>query len=109
MNLNEIAIKVKFVEESKLKAIISLNFGEFTIKGFRVMTSEYKNCKGDKLWLIPPSYRDSAGKYHPIFFAPNKDLWKELENIIWDEYQKQQEEYYKKRFDMSKESIPIIK
>ena len=100
INIDEIEVKIKFIEEKKLKAIIGLNFGDFVIKGFRAMESEHINKHGEKLWLTPPSYRDSGGRYHPIFFVPNKELWQELEEKIWTEYDKQQEEYYKKKFDL---------
>lgn len=97
INKDEIRVKIKFIEAQKLKAILSLNFGDFSVKGFRVTESDYPNMRGDKLWLTPPSYRDSGGRYHPIFFMPNKELWKELESIIWDEYAVQSDEHYKKR------------
>ena len=109
IDLAEIIVKIKFTEAKKIKAIISLDFQSFVIKGFRVMESQYENAKGDKLWLTPPSYQDSGGRYHPIFFMPNKELWKELEVIIWDEYYKQQTEHFKKRMDLSDDDIPIIK
>lgn len=84
--LDEITPKVKLVErESALKATISLDFGEFVVKGFRVQEGKYPNPKGDNLWLLPPSYQ-SHGKYHPIIFFPDKDLWEALSNKIWDAY-----------------------
>lgn len=103
MNLNPstINVKIKVVEEKKLKAIISISFGDFVIKGFRIMESEYANANGDKLWVTPPCYNDSGGRFHPIFYMPNKELWQELEKIIWNEYYKQMGEYYKKRFDLT--------
>ncbi|PWB38375.1 MAG: hypothetical protein C3F02_04370 [Parcubacteria group bacterium] len=100
INKDEILVKIKFIESQKLKAIIGLNFGDFVIKGFRVSESEYENDRGQKLWLTPPSYKDSGGRYHPMFFMPNKELWKELEAKIWDEYKLQSEEHHKKRFDL---------
>ncbi len=105
INIEEIQLKIKFVEQEKLKAIISLDFGDFTVKGFRVMKSNYKNDCGEELWLTPPSYRGGGGSYHPIFFIPNKELWKKLEKKIWKEYQIQKEEYYKKQFDLKDEDI----
>lgn len=94
----KIKVKIKFIEEKKLKAILSLDFGSFIVKGFRIMESEYVNCKDEKLWLTPPSYKDSGGRYHPIFFIPNKELWKNLEEKIWDEYSRQRDEYHKKLY-----------
>ena len=100
MDVNTIGIKIKIIEEKKIKAIISLVFDYFVVKGFRLSESEFTNSKGDKIWLTPPSYRDGGGKYHPIFFMPDKTLWQALELRILDEYEKQISEYHKKRFDL---------
>ncbi len=105
ISINEIGVKIKFLEQEKLKAIIGLDFGDFTIKGFRVMKSDYKNDYGEELWITPPSYRGGGGSYHPIFFIPDKDLWKKLEKKIWDEYNKQKEDYHKKQFDLDDNEI----
>jgi len=104
INIEEIEVKIKFIEEKKLKAIIGLDFGDFAVKGFRVMESPHTNDCGLKLWLTPPSYPDKGGKYHPIFFVPEKNLWKLLEKRIWEEYQKQNDEHYKKKFDLKDET-----
>lgn len=100
IKLNDIKVKIKIIEEKKLQAIISLDFGEFVIKGFRLSYSDIPNQQGDKLWLVPPSYRDSGGHYHPIFFIPDKPKWRTLEELICLEYKKQKEEYHKKRFGL---------
>ena len=105
INIDEIVVKIKFVEQKILKAIISLDFGSFVIKGFRVLESKYENIKGDKLWLVPPSYQGVGGKYHPIFFIPNKEVWLKLETRIWEEYYKQSKEYHKKQFDLREEDL----
>jgi hypothetical protein len=81
-------IEIKFTQDTKMKAIINLNFNDFVIKGFRIMVSEFENLKGDKLWIIPPSYKGGRG-YHPIFFMPDKKKWEKLSGLIWDEYYKQ--------------------
>ena len=104
INIDEISVKIKFVEEKKLKAIITLDFGDFVVKGFRVSESDFENSRGEKLWLMPPSYRDGGGRYHPIFFMPDKTLWSELEEKIWDEYKRQQDEYFRKRMDLEDDS-----
>jgi len=104
INIEEIQVKTKFVDQAILKAIISLDFGDFTVKGFRVMKSPYKNDNGEELWLTPPSYQGAGGKYHPIFFIPDKELWKKLEEKVWKDYKIQREELYRKQFDLEKES-----
>lgn len=100
ININEIIAKVKFIEDKNLKAIITLNFGDFTIKGFRVQISQYSNDFGLNLWLVPPSYKDNAGRYHPIFFIEDKEIWKKLEQEIWKQYEDQNKNYYKKKFGL---------
>jgi len=104
MTINKDTIKVKFkiIEEKKLKAIGTLDFGDFVVKGFRIMDSNFPNSHGDNLWLTPPSYRSGGGNYHPIFFMPDKPLWEELQEHVWTEYYKQSDEHYKKRFDLDK-------
>lgn len=103
--INHIKVKVKIIEERKLKAIIGLDYGNHVVKGFRVFESEYLNSRGEKLWLVPPSYKDLNDSYHPIFFMPDKDAWRQLEDRILDEYQRRQKEYYKKKYGIEDEEI----
>ena len=100
IKVEDIEINVKIIESQKLKAIVGLDFGDFKIKGFRVNISDYENARGEKLWVTPPSYRDGNGRYHPIFYAPNKELWELIQFRILDEYHKTEDKYYKKRFDL---------
>ena len=100
LNIEDIKIKIKVVDIAKLKAIIGLDFGDFVVKGFRVQASDYENYKGDKLWLTPPSYADKSGRYHPIFFIPEKELWAELEQKIWETYYEQKDGHYRKVYDL---------
>lgn len=102
INIEEIEVKIKFVDQALLKAIITLDFGDFVVKGFRVMKSNYTDNNG--LWLTPPAY-PAGGEYHPIFFMPNKERWQELEKKIWEEYEIQREEFHKKQFDLKDEII----
>jgi hypothetical protein len=92
IEIENIKISVKIAshesKDQKLRSIIALDFGIFKIKGFRIMQSEHENRRGQKLWLVPPSYF-SGGKYHPIFFMEDKKLWRALEDRIYDEYDKQ--------------------
>lgn len=102
MNIDEIELKIKILDEKKTKAIISLNFGDFLVKGFRITDSRFENKNGEKLWLIPPSYQ-GGGRYHPIFYIPDKELWSVLEDKIWKEYQKAKDEHYKKQYGIRDE------
>ncbi len=101
IDINDLKFHVKCVEMQKLKAIVSIDFGDFTIKGFRVNFSNYKNEDGDELWITPPCYRDGNNRYHPIFYIPNKDLWGLLQKKIVKEYNKASEEHFKKRLDVN--------
>jgi len=104
IDLEKIIVKIKFVEEKKLKAIIGLDFGDFVIKGFRVQESQFKNIRGDNLWFTPPTYQ-AGGRHHPIFFMPTKELWEKLGLKVWDEYDKQSREYHKKRLGVTDEEL----
>lgn len=104
IKIGEIKVKIKIIEEEKLKAIIGLDFGDFVIKGFRIRQSEFENSRGDKLWLTPPAY-NGGGFYHPIFFVPDKELWAKLEDKIYSEYQKKKKEYHAKKFGIKADGI----
>lgn len=97
IDIEKISVKVKVLEDKKTKAIISLDFGDFVVKGFRIQESNYENDSGDKLWLTPPSYQGGP-KWHPIFFVPDEKLWSILAKKIWEEYYRQKDEYHKKFF-----------
>lgn len=98
INLDEIQVKVKVLEQKDLKAIIGIDFGDFSVKGFRVRESRQPNEAGENLWLTPPSYKDMSNRYHPIFYIPDINLWKQLEEKIMGEYHKQTEEFHRKQF-----------
>lgn len=105
LNIKDIEVKTKIIENQSLKAIIGLDFGPFTVKGFRISKSKYvpdssEASKEGELWIVPPSYKDSGGRYHPTFFIPNKELWAELKDHIMKEYEKAVDAHYKKRFNM---------
>lgn len=88
LDADKVVIKVKVVDAPELKAIISLDFGDFVVKGFRIRKSDFESPEGKKLWVTPPSYK-GAYKWHPIFYVPNKELWKRLEERMLEEYEQQ--------------------
>lgn len=108
IKISEIKVKSKIIDEKELKAIINLDFGDFVIKGFRLQSSNFKNVLGDQLWLVPPSYPDQNRQYHPIFFIPNKNLWKELEKHILLEYRQQNKKYQQKKFGLNKDELASL-
>lgn len=100
--INGVKIRFKIIESQNLKATASLDFGWAIIKGFRLSCSKFKNEKGeDELWVLPPSYRDSGGHWHPIFFMPDKLAWEEIQTKIREEYAKASDEHYRKRMGIT--------
>jgi DNA-binding cell septation regulator SpoVG len=103
INIDDITIKIKIIDEVALKAIVSLNFGDFVVKGFRVQKSKFDDEKGaPKPWITPPVYRAGNGTYHPIFYIPDKDLWSQLQSKIEHEYRIQTDEHYRKMYGLPK-------
>lgn len=107
IKIEEIQLKIKILDDVKTKAILGLDFGDFVIRGFRIMDSQYKNMNGDELWLTPPSYL-GGGRYHPMFFMPDKELWKVLEKKIWTEYEIKRKEHYIKKMGIEKEDWGLV-
>ena len=95
IDIAEIQLKIKILEDKKTLAIIGLDCGDFVVKGFRIVPSKFPNVNGEMLWLMPPSYQ-GGGRYHPMFFFPDKELWKKLEEKVWKEYKVKKDEHYKK-------------
>jgi hypothetical protein len=106
ITLGDIKMKIKVLDDKKTKAMISLDFGDFIVKGFRVSESKFPNKEGEMLWLLPPSYL-GGGRYHPIFFMPDKEMWSELESLIWKEYKTACDLHHKKRLGVSDEDWSI--
>ena len=85
----QIKIRVRIIQEEITRAIITLDFGHFVIKGFRIQRSQFPNFKGENLWITPPSYK-VYGRYHPMFYMPEKEEWKALEVMIWQAFYAEQ-------------------
>ena len=80
--LKEVKFEIKLMKgDKKTKAIVVLILGPIKLKGFRIMS----NGEGS-LWVNPPCIL-GGGKYHPIFFIEDKDLWHALQAKIIKEYQ----------------------
>ncbi|OGH93655.1 MAG: hypothetical protein A2538_01300 [Candidatus Magasanikbacteria bacterium RIFOXYD2_FULL_41_14] len=105
LDIANIGVKCKVLEhEGSLKAIVGLDFGPFNVKGFRISKSKYtgdsdiKSADGTNLWIVPPSYKDGGGKFHPTFFMPDKAMWEELKKHIISEYENTCTKMLEKRF-----------
>ena len=59
IKMDEIDIKIKLSGKDNLKATAVVDFGDITVKGFRLSVSEHENENLDweKLWLQPPSIK----------------------------------------------------
>jgi hypothetical protein len=72
-------------QENGMVAMVTLDFGDMAIHGYRIRTSKHQNKSGDYLWITPPSYQDKSGKYHPVVFIERK-VWAEIEARIVDDW-----------------------
>lgn len=92
INTEEISIEIKLSSKDNLEATAVLNFGDFTVKGFRLSVSEHENdnLENQKLWLQPPSYR--VGRtWQMIFFVEDKNKWKTMERMVYEKYKLEKE------------------
>lgn len=95
INIKELKFRIKIIEDKKWKAIVTIDFGEFNIKGFRIRISEFLGKHGEHLWVLPPSY-NSGGRFRPIVHF-QKDIWEEIEKEITKAYKKKFNEYTKEK------------
>lgn len=103
IKIDEIRIKIK-ITDGKQKAIVALDFGDFVVKGFRVLESKFDNEYGDRLWITPPTY-PTAFKRHPIIYFPDKPTWKELEIRIREAFKREERSYQAKKYGVSEEEL----
>jgi hypothetical protein len=75
--------------------MVTINFGDLSIKGFRIRESEYIGDHGEPLWITPPSYKSMKG-YRPIVYI-QKDVWKKIEVLIIAEYKRIFQDYVDKK------------
>lgn len=85
-NISDIEIRFKLVEKKDIKAIFSLNFGDLSIKGFRIQTSKFQDPITRSLWIVPPVYFDQNKKAHPIAYFSSKEKWEALQKHIMEKY-----------------------
>lgn len=91
IEIEKVKFKVKILEDENWKAIVTVDFGIVSIKGFRIKTSEYMGNHGEFLWVTPPCHKSAAGYKSIVHF--NKDIWRELEKGIIGAYKEKFEEY----------------
>lgn len=64
-----------------IKAIATLDFGDFKIKGFRVRSDE-----NGSLWVNPPVIPRAGKTPFIVFYAEDKELWHALQAKILEAY-----------------------
>lgn len=95
IDISEITFRIKILESEDWKAMVTINFGWISIKGYRIKVSEFLGEHGEFLWVVPPCYRTMAG-FKPIVHI-EKELWKKIEKLLVKEYRKKFEEYAEKK------------
>lgn len=106
-NISDIEVRFKLVEKKDIKAIFSLNFGDLSIKGFRIQNSKFEDPITRSLWIVPPVYFDQNKKAHPIAYFSSKEKWEALQKHIMKKYDEAVDHDY---FDKSEdeEAIDIV-
>ena len=92
IKIDEIEVKIKLSDKLDLKATAVIDFGDITIKGFRLSVSKHKNenLDSEMLYLQVPCF--FAGKWREIVFINDKDKWKQIEKKVFEEYCKANKE-----------------
>lgn len=88
MNLDNFQFDIKRKEppEKNIAALVTLDYLNMKIKGFRIY------CKTDLItgevlrWVGPPQYMNYARKKYSSLFWMERELWKELETRILNDY-----------------------
>jgi hypothetical protein len=91
MSIEDLKVKVKILEGPKILGIATVYNPPWTYHNYLILKSKYSNERGEYLWVKPPAYKDNIGKWHDIIYLEDKELWKQLERKINDEYLKEKE------------------
>ncbi len=70
----------------------TVSFGRLTIKGMQIWQSNSYNQRLNASVNITPPTRNAYGKYFPVVFFENPEMWFVLEKIIYEMYCKKQTE-----------------
>lgn len=71
------------VDTGNLRAFVNLRYGDFMIKGFKVLEK-----KGGGLWVAPPSKpcKNTTSGYTDMVYLPDRDRREAFERFVLDEY-----------------------
>lgn len=100
IKIDEIKVKIKLSDKPELKATAVIDFGDITIKGFRLSVSKHENenLNNEKLYLQVPCF--FAGKWREIVFINDKDKWKQIEKKVFEEFRNAYNEVENKEDDI---------
>lgn len=108
ININDIKVKIWIISNPKgyERAIASIKIDPISISGLRVLENDEEHKAISTHWVAPPAYKTRGGKYQTIFWLSDKELWKEIEMKIIQEYHA----FLEKRPNLKSGSdgIPII-
>lgn len=83
-------VKIRFNgKDENLKATAQLIIAEYIeINGFRISLSKFEG-----VYVQPPSY-NTGNRWQNSFWLTEKELWKELENKILEEYESKTDSHF---------------
>lgn len=85
--LKELGVEVarlhRFESESKTKAFVDISFGDFIVKGLRVVDGE----KG--LFVSMPQEKGKDGKWYDTFSPKTKEARQELTDLVLGVYRQE--------------------
>jgi hypothetical protein len=87
INIEDLKFEFTLKKNMKILAIMNLQIGQFTIKGFKVMESKFK-----RFALFPPSTPTGHNKWFQIFWTGDKESWKKLEEAAIKQFDEEQTE-----------------
>lgn len=80
--LNIVDIKLYRVIVGKVRAVATVFFDGFMLKGFKILEDEEKG----KLFVTPPSYQTKYG-WRQSFRTDSEEDWKEIQHRILETYE----------------------
>lgn len=80
IDITTLEYQFKFRDDNDFPATMILKIGQFEIKGFRIMASQYQDS-AKRFFLKPPSNRVQNGKWLNIVWMDSKDDWSEFEKF----------------------------
>lgn len=94
MNIDIEALEFRFQDKSgspDTLATMTLMIGQFQVRGFRIMRTQYPE-NGEDLVLFPPSNRSKGGRsWVKVFWTDDKESWSRLQEIALAEFRQERQ------------------